>query len=58
MITTHTRKTDHGYTGYIKVTDGPMRWTEGTHITRLTREDAKRDAEDLKHDLILTSKNA
>jgi hypothetical protein len=52
MITTHTRKTGHGYTGYVQITDGPMRRSAGTHITRLTRIDAKKDAEQLKKDIL------
>jgi hypothetical protein len=58
MITTHTRKTVHGYTGYIQIVDGPMRRSASTHITRLTKKDAKRDAEDLKRDINRTHKHA
>jgi hypothetical protein len=51
MITTHTRKTAHGYTGYIQIVDGPMRRSASTHITRLTKKDAQRDAIALKRDV-------
>lgn len=51
-ITTHTRRTDQGFTSYVQIRDGAMRRREATHITRTTRADAQRDADTLKEELL------
>jgi hypothetical protein len=51
QITTHVRRLKDGYAGYVQIVDGPMRRSASTHITRLTRTDAKHDAEVLKRDI-------
>jgi hypothetical protein len=51
MITTHTRKTVYGFCGFVQAVEGKRRRSISTRITRLTREDAKRDADALKRDI-------
>ena len=51
MMTIHTRKVRHGYTGFIKVYGGGKPYTISTGIVRLTLVDAKADATWLANDL-------
>ena len=40
------RRTPRGYTGYAEVyAEGGKKWSQSTRIVRLTREDARHDAQ-------------
>ena len=59
MLQLHTRKNGSGYVGsVVYVLRGRRLWSESCGITRITREDARKDAEWLRTQQEIAGKNS